>query len=302
VLDPRVARVLAAQCGVISREQAFGAGVSRRQLDRLTLSHEWEIALPRVYRALAAAPSDDQALWAASLWAGNGARLSHASAARSWVIEGVAHPKPELWIASTSHLRDSRVRVHRTGDLPRVPTRRVDGLRVTSPERTIIDLAGRLDESTLEWAIEQLRLRRLLTISSLTRALAAMRVRGRPGAGRLRHVLATLTDAPAESMLEVAVGRLLRRSRIPAPERQLAVVAGGQRYRLDFAWSWRRVALECDGRRHHSDAATFRRDRERWTHLAATVGYRIVFVTWDDVQRRPEWVIEQVSAALREAA
>jgi len=106
---------------------------------------------------------------------------------------------------------------------------------------------------------------------------------------------------PAESRLEVKVARLIRASALPLPERQFEVRAGVRRYRLDFAWPQRRVALEADGRRTHSDAAAFQRDRNRWSALAAR-GWLVLFATWADVTRRPGDLVAQVATALESAA
>jgi very-short-patch-repair endonuclease len=95
----------------------------------------------------------------------------------------------------------------------------------------------------------------------------------------------------------VRVAQLLERSKVPPFVPQYRVVVAGKRYRLDFAWPQQRVALECDGRRRHSEDGDFQHDRARWSDLASD-GWRIVFVTWDDLQRRMAGVIARLTAAL----
>jgi very-short-patch-repair endonuclease len=210
--------------------------------------------------------------------------------------------RPELWVPAGRNLRAVGVLVHRTRARARLPSRVVGGLRLTTPERTLIDLAGTVDDETLEIALEHARLAGLVTLESMRRALAAEPTRGRRGAGTLATMVDEVSGVPAQRALEVKVARILRASGLPAPERQHPVSAGGRTYHLDFAWAHRRVALECDGRRFHSDHRAFGRDRTRWTEIGAAAGFRILFATWFDATQRPTWIVEQVARALCDAA
>lgn len=299
MFNPRVASVLRRQHGAIGRAQALRCGMSVGQIGRRIRDGALLIVLPKVYAAAEVETTTRQMLWAAWLYAGPTSLLSHSSAALLWQVDAMRDNLPELWVPAERNTRSRHVRIHRTASIRSIPRRSVEGLRTTSPERTVIDLAPRLGDVDLEWVIEQLRNRRLLTPDSVRGALERSGRIGRPGAARLGRVLGSLGSTRAESLLEVRVNRLLRSSGLPNPERQLEVKVDGQSYRLDFAWSWRRVALECDGRKYHSDPAAFSRDRERWTHLGARLGYRIVYVTWDDVETRPTWIVEQIASALR---
>jgi very-short-patch-repair endonuclease len=71
--------------------------------------------------------------------------------------------------------------------------------------------------------------------------------------------------------------------------------------RVDFAWPELRIALECDGFEFHSDRATFRRDRRRWTALTRA-GWRVIVVTWADVVGDPNYVAGSVAVMLAGAA
>jgi very-short-patch-repair endonuclease len=168
----------------------------------------------------------------------------------------------------------------------------VDGLRCTSASRTIIDLAGVLDAESLEAAFESARRRRLVTVASVRGRHDALESRGRAGAARLQRMLDKLDGrAACESVLEVRVARLLRKARLPEPVRQYRV----GRYRLDFAWPLLRIALECDGQAFHE----FQRDRTRWRELGAS-GWRVLPVTWRDVEHRWAEVLAELVAALRD--
>jgi hypothetical protein len=171
-------------------------------------------------------------------------------------------------------------------------------MRVTTPTRTIIDLAAVVDARSLRAAFESARRMRLTTVEHVARRFAAISGRGLPGGAALRRLLAQLDPSqPAGSPLEVVVAELLSSSDLPRPVAQHPVKVGGRRYRLDFAWPEQRVALECDGRLRHFEDSDFQNDRARWSSLAID-GWRIVFATWSDAHGRPEWLLGTLRLAL----
>jgi len=300
--DVVVARRASRQHGVVSRAQVLDAGLTPDQIHNRVKSGAWERVLPNVYRFAASPPSDRQDVWAAWLWAGADAAVSHRSAAVLWGIDVAASPKPELVVSATRAPRHRAVQVHRTLLLPASDVRRIDGLRVTSPERTAIELAAVLSGEDLEVALESARLRGLVTAAGVERRLERFGSVGRAGTAELRQILAhARTGPPTESRLEVKVARLIRASALPPPQRQFAVRVGARRYRLDFAWPWLRVALEAEGRRAHSHRDAFERDRRRWSALASR-GWLILFATWADVTRRPGELVARIATALESAA
>lgn len=158
----------------------------------------------------------------------------------------------------------------------------------------MLDLASVLDEYALEVAFESARRERLVTITSVERCIERSGGHGRRGTASLRGLLEQLSEAPSESPLEVRAARLLRRSRLPRPVQQFEV----SRYRLDFAWPDQLVALECDGRRRHSEDADFQHDRTRLTDLA-TDGWRVLVATRSDLN---DALIEKLDRALTDGA
>jgi very-short-patch-repair endonuclease len=198
--------------------------------------------------------------------------------------------RPEVLVPATSSKRCSLVTARRTRSIHPLDRRFVRGMPVTSPERTLLDLASVLDEFALEVAFESGRRERLVTIESVQRCLERSGGPGRRGTASLRALLAQLGAAPSESPLEVKAARLLRRSRLPRPVQQYEV----GRYRLDFAWPDQLVALECDGRRRHSEDTDFQRDRTKLTDLAAD-GWRVLVATRADVN---DTLLEKLDRAL----
>jgi very-short-patch-repair endonuclease len=171
-------------------------------------------------------------------------------------------------------------------------------MRCTNPTRTIIDLAGVLDDEALESAVESARRRKLTTIAAVRDRQGRLGTQGRRGSHRLLRILDALEGtAPPESPLEVMVARRLREGHIPPPVRQHVVVVFGRTNRLDFAWPAIRLALECKGKTYHD----FQRDNERWRHLCAP-GWRVLPVTWRDVTRDWQSIANELQAAFSRAA
>jgi very-short-patch-repair endonuclease len=290
-----LAAVAGRQHGVFTHRDARTAGLTQRQIEHRLGAGLWVIELPGVFRYTATPRSANVVRRAALAWAGNGSVLSHRSAGAIWRLEGVDDSGiPSLTVLGTRHPRCDAIEVHRTLHLPRSSWSERDGLRVTRPPRTIIDLAACLDDESLEIAFDSARRQRLITPHVVAAMLTQLGGRGRPGAARLRRLLAATTGTqPAESVLEVKVARRLREAHFPPPVRQFDVLVFGRRYRLDFAWPELHVALESDGRAFHD----FQGDRTRWRHLSAS-GWLVIPVTWNDVTSDWRRVVGEVTAAL----
>jgi hypothetical protein len=206
------------QHGAIARRQMLERGMSRRQIDGMLARNQLVVVLPGVYRFAAAPVTERQMQWAALLWAGPEAVLSHCGAATLWSLEGVVAPRPEFWCPR--QLRSPLVVAHR-GSIPNRDKGRLFNLPVTSPSRTLFDLATTVEEIVLECAIEDARRRRLVDDQRLQSDLERFSGRGRAGSTRYRRVLNALAGTePCESVLEVKVARLLRAANISSPVRQ----------------------------------------------------------------------------------
>jgi hypothetical protein len=98
-------------------------------------------------------------------------------------------------------------------------------------------------------------------------------------------------------MFETLMERLLRKAGIEMPVRQYEVRINGRLIRLDFAWVRKRVALEPRGFWCHSGREKFQSDIDRANDLALT-RWLIIYVTWEDLVRRPGKVLAQLADAL----
>jgi hypothetical protein len=163
---------------------------------------------------------------------------------------------------------------------------------VTTPEATAVRLASVFDHDRAVTAVDQLIATGFVDLAAVRARAAAARG---PGSTRARTV-ADAADGLAELPPETYVRLLLHRSALPLPVAQYRVVHEGRFVaRVDFGWPEHRVALEYDGA-WHGEKRQFARDRRRLNRLRAA-GWRVVFVTADDL-RRPGEIIAQVAAAL----
>jgi very-short-patch-repair endonuclease len=189
----------------------------------------------------------------------DGAALSHWSAAALWdlwtPLPKVADVILENWTAA----HNPGVRVHRSRILEAKDLRFRRDLPVTSPARTLLDIAPAATDRQLELAFERAIVSRVMRKADVADVLD--RAGGHRGRKRLATMLAyfTGTTTMTRSDGEERVRALLRSARLPDPVGN-AEVAG---HEVDFYWPEHRFALELDGFRYHSGRRSFERDRRK---------------------------------------
>ncbi|MEJ2187121.1 MAG: DUF559 domain-containing protein [Gemmatimonadota bacterium] len=192
-------------------------------------------------------------------------------------------------------LPGSSVRVHRVPDLRADEITTFHGIPVTTPARTILDLAGALGPRELEGMVAQAERTGLATREEIT-ALAARYPR-RAGTRRLRALLARGEDpAFTRSKLEAAVLDMTRTARLPKPQTNVLLCG----YEVDFFFRGAGVVLEVDGFVYHSSRASFEADRRRDMAMEAE-GYRVIRVTWRQIRKERDAVLARLAQALAQA-
>jgi very-short-patch-repair endonuclease/predicted transcriptional regulator of viral defense system len=282
--DGRIAGLAARQYGVVSWWQLIDAGVSRGAIAH-RLAHG---RLHRVHRGvyLVGHPTMPRlaAEAAAVLACGEGAVLSHQSAAKLWQILDDDNAGIHVTVVG-NHRRHPSIRMHRTASLDANDVARRHGLPLTSPARTLLDLSEVVSSRQLERAVEEAERRHLVGASRLHALL--QRSPGRRGAAALRALLEctagpTLTRSEAEERLLA----LVRAARLPHPELNVRV-AGCE---VDFLWRDAGLVVEVDGFAYHSTRAAFERDRRRDAKLQSA-GFAVVRVTWRQILDEPEALV-----------
>jgi len=200
---------------------------------------------------------------------------------------------PEVTVPGTAPREHAGLRVHRTRLLDVDDVRRVDGMRVTAPARTLLDLAARLDHRPLRRAVRQAQALHHVNTRDLLTILE--RLRGRRGSRTMRGIVAT-GPAPTRSELEDALLDLILRASLQHPDVNAPLILAGRRVIPDLRWPAQRLVVEADGAAWHDRRVAREDDLERQALLEAH-GERVVRVTWEQVIARPAQTLARLRAA-----
>ena len=286
--DGLIAQLAGRQSGVVTRVQLLAVGISRPMIrhrlnvGRLHAIHRGVYAVGH----LALAPHAREL--AAVLACGPRSAASHQSAAGLWDFAQRPRGPVEVVREGSHGLGAAGVRVHETTSLPLSEIRHRYGVRVTSPARTLLDLAATINASELERAVGEAQARGLVRNGELE-ALARSGRRGCVALGAILEDPPSLTRSEAERHLLA----LLARARLPKPHTNVRVGS----YEVDAFWPAQRLVVEVDGYAFHSGRAAFERDRLRDADLQST-GLGVMRVTWRQLVRQPEVVVARLGAAL----
>jgi very-short-patch-repair endonuclease len=194
----------------------------------------------------------------------------------------------------------SGARVHESDDLPNRDRTVLEGIPVSTPARTILDVARYVSASRLGAMLDDAVRRDLTTYHDVQQRFAELAARGRNGIATARQVLSTRPDGAAvpDSPLEEDARTLLRRAGVPEPVLHFRVDCDELTYVLDLAWPEQLVALECDGFRFHRTPAQLDWDDRRRTALALR-GWLVLHTTRTSLLTQPDRLVRDVTAALR---
>jgi len=275
---------------VVTTGELHACGVGSAAISRLVAAGLLRRRHRSVYVVGPSEPPHARAM-AALLACGPHAALSHHAAAALWEIRRAPNPAIDI-IHPGSARAHTGLRTHRMSlDGQDVGVRL--GMRVTTPARTLLDLASVLDARHLARAVEEARVLRLVGLRDLHDVIGRAGIR--PGVPALRRSLAALEDAPSltRSEAERRLLELVRAARLDAPLTNVRV----GRHEVDLLWRNQRLIAEVDGYRFHASRSAFERDRRRDGELLA-LGYRVLRVTWRELTEAPEAVIANLARAL----
>jgi very-short-patch-repair endonuclease len=260
----------------------IASGLSHKQVHTFAHKGVLERHSHGLYRMPGSTPTFKQALMAACLRAGPGALGSHRAAARSWKIEGFEQEFIEI---TAPHLvRMDGVVIHRSRELGSGIRTVRDGIPITNPTRTVVDLAGIVPVAKLEVAVDTLVSRRLISLDRVEAYLDEYG-HGRRGVKNLRKVLGSYGIGTGDSGLETLLRRTIRQARLPEPVFQHRVYDEvGYIGRLDAAWPDRRLGVEADSFKYHGERRRWKRDLARRNRLVGA-GWRLIHLTKEDLTR-----------------
>jgi very-short-patch-repair endonuclease/predicted transcriptional regulator of viral defense system len=290
--DREIATLAARQYGVVATRQLAALGLSRNAIAARAAAGR----LHRIHRGVYAVGHpvlDRYGRWmAAVLAAGPGAALSHASAAALWEMRPTAATRPDVSVRTPGGRKRPGVRLHRATALQSDEVTEHHDIPVTTPARTLLDLAASLPRRAVERALDQAEILELFDLRAIKATIDAHR--GQRGARRLAAALeehdagTTLTRSELEElMLAICDNHGLERPRVNQD------VAGLE---VDFLFAAQRLIVEADSWRFHRTRKAFERDRQR-DAILARAGYRTLRFTHRQMTRAPAEVAKTIRSS-----
>lgn len=294
----RVAAIAELQRGRVARRQLLAAGIAARTIGHMSARGLLRREHTGVYAVVHSAPVPFARETAALLACGDRAMLSHMSAGALWGLVPSGDGFVEVTLAD-SRARRSRpgIKLHRSCNTLRRDVRIHEGLPVTSPARTLLDLASCLTLHDLGRALDEaLVVLKIVSRSEIRDVLS--RANGRRGALALGNLMEQRTDTPiTHSEAERRCLELIREAGLPEPKTQVRIAG----YTVDLLWPDHRVVFEIDGYSFHTSRFAFDRDRRKDAALKGA-GYDPNRLSRDQVMFDPYLAIAAISAALARAA
>jgi hypothetical protein len=242
-----------------------------------------------------------QELAAVVAWGGEGAALSHRTAALLHGFEGPELGMCELTVPMGRSIVSERILIHHA-DLDAADVVALEGLRVTSIAQTFLDVSAVCDHETVTMAFHHAWRQQKVTTAQVKLALRARRGRGIRGVLPLEAVLddSSRFSRPMESAAEVRFFCLVKQAGdLPLPRgQQWFSVADGERVRVDFYFEAANLAVEVDSyERHASTPADHDRTSDRATKLRG-LGVRLVPFTPNELKKSPDRVLHALRREL----
>jgi very-short-patch-repair endonuclease len=296
--DERIRAITQVQKGCAARRQLLSAGISYGVIARRVQSGRL-LELPSHVLAV---PGTEELPWqkeaAALLATSFDAALSGPTAAVMWnlIPERLRPDRVHVLAPITARTRLPGVKVKRSRTLTAADVTLLQGLPVTTPARTMLELHGHVTERQYELAFDNGLVHGSLRRHEVDQLLKRC---GPPhGAPQLAGLLereggTTITRSQAEELFV----DLFRRADLPPPEVN-ARLAG---FEVDFLWRRERVVVEIDGYRFHHTRRAFEHDREKDARLRAA-GFIVLRVSYAQLTNHPYAVLADVVRVLAQRA
>jgi very-short-patch-repair endonuclease len=290
VVERAIARVAGRQDNVIALEQLLEAGLGRDAVaDRVQRR-----TMQRLHRGVfllgAAPPTQMARARAAVLACGEGAVISHRSAAELFRLLPETRGDVDVTVVGRNPGRHPGIRLHRPRTMARHHVTSMRGVSITSVARTVCDLAATEPAREVEAAIQEALYRKILTPEALAQVLEREpRRRGAP-------VIRALIEDPrmTRSEKERTLLRLVDAAQLPRPVTNVRLHG----YLVDAYWPAEGLVVEFDGWDGHGHRIAFESNRKRDQVLLAN-GIRVMRVTGRHLKVEPVAVAARIAMALK---
>lgn len=279
-MDVHLRRLAAAQADVVAAWQLIAHGWTRKAIRHRARRAGWRVVHPGVY-ALTHGPLTPLQRWMAAALTAPDTYLSHLSASTCWRFHmtDVAF-ETVTRIGSGGPRRIGGLLVRRSNDLSGETTV-CDGIPITTPARTLIDIAAVLPERAVGRAFREAARLKLLTTRELAGAL--QRHRGRRGTRVLWDLTERYSSLPyrrTRSNAEARALEILHDAGVSAPKVNVRVATE----EADLVWPNRRVIIEIDGPQFHR----FHDEDARKQSIWERAGYTVRRISSDRVYADPD--------------
>lgn len=290
--EGRLRAIAAEQHGLVHRPQMKAIGITDHEIRRRLSSGRIQQRHPGVYYLDCVAPTWKTEVLAGVLAAGPGALASHRAAAVLWGFDAIYGRMIEVTVHWNGEPEPEGVILHRT----RRPNPGVtlEGIPITSPERTLIQIAAFVPARTLQKAARSVVSKGLSTVEELDKGVGLYGGRGVAGTRAMRRVVGWVADDKSGSVAEIDLRRVVINAPIPKPIQQLKVaLPDGENAYPDFSWPDRLRIVEVDGFEAHGTPEQLEHDLWRQNQLME-LGWEIRRFTPSQIRDRPDEVRVQI--------
>jgi hypothetical protein len=294
VVDSLIARLAARQHGVVARRQLLDLGVTVAAIEHRLADGRLIRIHTGVYAVGHARLTPNGRRLAAVIALGPAAVLSHRSAAALHGIRSTNRGAHDVTVPGGSRRHRRGITVHASATLTAADIEVIEGIRVTTIARTLLDLAAVIDGLGVRRAYESAERLDLLDLNALDDLISR-----NPGHRGLKHLLPLLEYDPGpaartRSELERVFLDLCRGRGWPMPDVN-AWLCG---YEVDMYWPEAALVVELDGHAFHRTARQTERDHIKSAELEAAA-FRVIRLTHSMLTSRRGWVIAAIEARLK---
>ncbi|HEX6753981.1 MAG TPA: DUF559 domain-containing protein [Solirubrobacterales bacterium] len=284
------------QHGIVARRQLLALGFNAREIEHRVARRRLHLVMRGVYAVGWPELTPKRRWMAAALACGDDAALSHHSAAALWEIGTERGGVIDVSVIRRAELKRPGLRVRGRPTLSAANVASRDGIPVTSPVQTLVDLATELGPLGVERAVNEADKRDLVDPEALRYELDGYA--GRPGAPLLRRIIDRRTFRLSDSDLEILFRPIAAAAGLPPPLTKQRVNG----FEVDFFWPELGLVVETDGLRYHRTPSTQTRDarRDRAHALAGMTPLRFTHSEIKHESRKVEAELARISRALGE--
>jgi hypothetical protein len=272
------------QHGIVARRDLLALGFSPEAIEHRVAKGRLHAVARGVYAVGWPQLTDERRWMTAVLACGEGAALSHRSAAALWGIGRERDATVDISVPRRCKCRRPEIRARSRRTLQAKDIAMHRQIPVTSPARTVLDLATELDDRALERTVNEADKRDLIDPDALRGSLEDFA--GEPGVRALRTLLDRHTFRLSDSDLELLFRPIATAAGLPPPLTK-AEVNG---FEVDFSWPDLGLVVETDGLRYHRTPFQQRRDLERDQAHRARGLVPVRFTHWQ-VRYAPQAVV-----------